>query len=269
MLKKNFTSGIIIGVITGVALFSGAALAVQSPIKLIVNGQNVQSDVPPQVINGRTMVPARPLAEALGAKVQWDSKNRAVIVTSQEINSESPTDLEPSTTTPKSDDKVISYLGSDIEPMNYQEGSSSNAYGYPKGNTIVSDWNFRYKMNLKDNTGKSYDKFVALYLSYGNQDEKWNSIDFPLNGEYNSFKTTLALTDDFKNIKEPIHFQILLDGKVAYSKTVKAGDFPEAINLNVKDVKKLTFKTSADAEQIYTDGYDIEIGLFDARLTKN
>ena len=47
-----------------------------SPIKLIVNGQEIKPDVPPQIINGRTMVPVRWVAEALGANVQWDANNK-------------------------------------------------------------------------------------------------------------------------------------------------------------------------------------------------
>lgn len=42
------------------------------PIKLIVNGREIKTDVPPQLINGRTMVPIRWVAESLGADVQWD-----------------------------------------------------------------------------------------------------------------------------------------------------------------------------------------------------
>ncbi|MED0756896.1 stalk domain-containing protein [Aneurinibacillus thermoaerophilus] len=81
MSKLNKAKYYISGVLTGAVLFSGIALAA-NPIKLIVNGQQINSDVPPQVINGRTMIPARPLAEALGATVEWDAKNNAVMITS-------------------------------------------------------------------------------------------------------------------------------------------------------------------------------------------
>ncbi|MFT9848503.1 copper amine oxidase N-terminal domain-containing protein [Aneurinibacillus sp. REN35] len=81
MSKLNKAKYYVSGVLTGAILFSGIALAA-SPIKLIVNGEQINSDVPPQVINGRTMIPARPLAEALGAKVEWDAKDNAVVVTS-------------------------------------------------------------------------------------------------------------------------------------------------------------------------------------------
>ena len=53
-----------------------------TPIKLIINGRTIECDVPPQNINGRVLVPARFVAEELGATVSWDSANNAVIVSS-------------------------------------------------------------------------------------------------------------------------------------------------------------------------------------------
>lgn len=40
-------------------------------ISVKINGQQIAFDVPPQLINGRTMVPLRAIFEALGANVQW------------------------------------------------------------------------------------------------------------------------------------------------------------------------------------------------------
>lgn len=45
------------------------------------NGTNVTLDVAPQIIDGRTLVPARFVSEALGAKVNWDAANRRVDIT--------------------------------------------------------------------------------------------------------------------------------------------------------------------------------------------
>lgn len=76
---KKYLAGLVTGIILATATISFAA----NPIKLVVNGKEVKSDVPPQVINGRTLVPARPLAEALGAKVEWDDANRSVVITGE------------------------------------------------------------------------------------------------------------------------------------------------------------------------------------------
>jgi len=47
----------------------------------IANNQLLVLDVPPRIINGRTMVPLRFVAEALGANVLWDAATNAVNIT--------------------------------------------------------------------------------------------------------------------------------------------------------------------------------------------
>jgi len=61
-----------------VALVSMAFAA--NPIRLYVNGQEINPDVPPQIINGRTMVPVRWVAEALGADVHWDARTMLLLL---------------------------------------------------------------------------------------------------------------------------------------------------------------------------------------------
>lgn len=56
--------------------------AANSQIKLIVDGKVIQSDVPPQEIDGRVLVPARALAESLGATVTWNEEYQTVHVIS-------------------------------------------------------------------------------------------------------------------------------------------------------------------------------------------
>lgn len=48
-------------------------------IKVLVNDKNIAfSDVKPQIIDGRTMVPVRALFDALGAEVHWDSSTEKI-----------------------------------------------------------------------------------------------------------------------------------------------------------------------------------------------
>lgn len=49
-------------------------------IRIFVNGNEIYSDVSPQVIDGRTMVPIRVVAEALGTNVNYDSDNEIVSI---------------------------------------------------------------------------------------------------------------------------------------------------------------------------------------------
>lgn len=60
--------------------------AVLDKITIIVNGKVVKSDVEPYITEGRTMVPYRFVAEALGCKVEWvGEQNRVVAVKGDKI----------------------------------------------------------------------------------------------------------------------------------------------------------------------------------------
>lgn len=51
----------------------------QEEIDVTVNGNHINFDVPPQIINDRTMIPVRAVTEALNARfVEWDEKKRMV-----------------------------------------------------------------------------------------------------------------------------------------------------------------------------------------------
>lgn len=52
----------------------------------VVSGKAVGLEVPPAIINGRTMIPLRFVSEAMGASVSWDGVNRAVAVSTKDEN---------------------------------------------------------------------------------------------------------------------------------------------------------------------------------------
>lgn len=45
------------------------------------NGETVALDVPPVIMNGRTLVPVRAVAESFDADVRWDAESKTVIIT--------------------------------------------------------------------------------------------------------------------------------------------------------------------------------------------
>jgi hypothetical protein len=48
---------------------------------VMVNGKSYTIDAPPVIVNGRTFVPVRFVAEILGAKVDYDAATRTVTIT--------------------------------------------------------------------------------------------------------------------------------------------------------------------------------------------
>ena len=72
----------LVGFIIGVLVVSASVGLANQPIRIFIDGQYVQTDVPAQIINGRTMVPVRYIAEAFGALVEWDESTKSVIIKS-------------------------------------------------------------------------------------------------------------------------------------------------------------------------------------------
>ncbi len=80
---KKFISGFLCcAVLCSICIFASNSLANQ-PIYLVIDHNTIQCDVPPQIINGRVMVPARYVAEALGAEVEWSDKYNTVFIHSK------------------------------------------------------------------------------------------------------------------------------------------------------------------------------------------
>lgn len=54
-----------------------------------INGKLINLDTPATIINGRTLVPIRFIAESLGCEVKWDEVNRMAIIESIEVGQNS------------------------------------------------------------------------------------------------------------------------------------------------------------------------------------
>lgn len=50
------------------------------PVRLVIAGTEVVPDVPPQIVDGRTLVPVRVVSESLGAQVYWNAAAREVTI---------------------------------------------------------------------------------------------------------------------------------------------------------------------------------------------
>jgi hypothetical protein len=100
-------------------------------VGVIVNGKALHDYVPPVILNGRTLVPVRMVAEALGANVQWDAASGTVKITSNKEDQEKPP----------------------LEIVNYWLGEST--IGEPKVHIIV-----------KNVSSKDIDYFEVKILCY-------------------------------------------------------------------------------------------------------
>lgn len=75
-MKKIISFLLLLSVLS--SLFTLFAFAEETPITLTFNGTPVTCDVPPQIVNDRTLVPMRAALEALGASILWDESTSTV-----------------------------------------------------------------------------------------------------------------------------------------------------------------------------------------------
>lgn len=57
---------------------------IQKPIRIIINRETIETDVPPIIQNDRTLVPLRVISEKLGAMVEWLPETRQVTISDPE-----------------------------------------------------------------------------------------------------------------------------------------------------------------------------------------
>ena len=78
-MKKILALFLTIQVLLSFAANADEVLTIEkepSEIKVILNDEELSFDAPPQIINGRTMVPMRKLFEALSCTVSWDDETK-------------------------------------------------------------------------------------------------------------------------------------------------------------------------------------------------
>lgn len=62
-------------------IISGISVFAEDNVTVILDSQKLEFDVPPMLIDERTLVPMRKIYEALGAKVNWVEEAQTIIAT--------------------------------------------------------------------------------------------------------------------------------------------------------------------------------------------
>lgn len=134
MNRKTIIPGLIICFI----IILGTRISVGDDIiKLVVNGEDITSkfEYKPVIINGRTYVPARALAESLGASVTWDSETRTVIVATNK--SEKPEPVANTEISNNPSDKANGTMQGYIGDISYY-GEWVDGVPNPRGNCVYT-----------------------------------------------------------------------------------------------------------------------------------
>lgn len=81
MIKKSISWFIVFSLILVSTIFLAPSTDAATNIRLLVNGEDITSLSAPMIVNDRTLVPIRFVAEQLGADVQWDEEAYTVTIT--------------------------------------------------------------------------------------------------------------------------------------------------------------------------------------------
>jgi len=169
-----------------------------------VNGETKTLDIPPLLVDGRTLVPARFVAEAFGAKVDWDAKTSTVYIQS-ELNTSPMSGTE---------DNNNSFIPVNKVPQNFTDGYEKAVFS--KFNSFASE-------NGLGGT-KVYLDCIIDRTSFIDSDEGKVIIGYLIDNDNNNWVTLLNGTV-FVNEKEynsvvgkPLVFCGVYDG---YSATEK------------------------------------------------
>lgn len=81
-MRKILTVAVLLAVLGGGVAYATVHGTYQGypVVKVVVNGRELQPDVPAIVMEGRTLLPVRAIAEALGAQVAWDQNSMTATV---------------------------------------------------------------------------------------------------------------------------------------------------------------------------------------------
>lgn len=227
-MKKRFIVLFVMVIAVFVVAFSAYA---ENNIKIIVNGQEIVSEVQPFLKDDRTMVPLRVISEALGATVAWDQETQTVTITTDSDLSEQKPE------TPENDLTKDRLPLSELKPVNETAGMVfyQNWGDNPDGPRGVFSIN-----------GKRYFDGIGM-LNY--PDSKGNVMaEYQINGEYKKLTATVGASDiDATPNSGKTYLQIYGDDELLFtSKAFRYTDEPRDIDINITGVNVLRLVSYAD-----------------------
>lgn len=257
--------------------------------KLDNNTTKITLDSEPVIINGRTLVPLRFIAESLGKIVSWDSNSKTAI-----INDEGYVDTNINTNT---NTNVIANTNNDDYYMNAIKNKSPELYNFLKNQSdnmkVNITRNYTDYENSRNNdtavvniniaekrNGNSIHQDTSISFSGSNDlmkdisSEGWSNIHYE-NDYYDTYFTTKALTDGLKKVYGQEQLKFMYTGLNCNGKnTYTVSDLLKEISSNEQSAKSefdaLLNKLKSNGNGVLTTGNissdSIEINNFD--LTK-
>lgn len=100
--------------------------------------------------------------------------------------------------------------------------------------------------------GNEYQKGINAYLSAF---EKSLSVDYNFNGKFKKFTGNLGIDDHTKNSIASVKISFIGDGNEIAQYSVKGGDIPLPVTIDLTGVLKLQIKFEYQNGDVYSDVY--------------
>ena len=205
---------------------------------MLLNGETeITLDVPARIENSRTLVPLRAVSEALGANVEWNELDRAVIIESRQGAH-------------KIERKLIS------EKVEGKFDFEANAY-YPfiesDGNEFIDKINEEYKSNAKASITEALDFYNEIL-----KDEYSDDYDIPFTLDLDYIVTMdrkgyLSILTTYSSYTGGAHPNSTMEGRTFDLKENRELSLREVFNEETFDLENAVAQRIADKVLEYSD----------------
>lgn len=123
-------------ILAGVVLLLclGAFVLAASPIKLFINGEEIATEISPKIVDGKVLASLRVIAEAFGAKVEWDDKTKSLSIEAKKN---------------ETDQVQVRLLEEALTPQDPQAAANIWAEGVKTRNGASSPWVESYEITKR------------------------------------------------------------------------------------------------------------------------
>lgn len=236
----------ILSLVTGVALAGPAGVLKKltvnyRDIKIFSDGQLISSTVEPFILtdSGTTMVPIRVIAEALGRTVEWDPATSSVRISSPPAQ---PTPANP----------VAGGVEQNPAPVVAPSPAEPN-YTLIENLRVLRNVGPFYRREKKPLriAAREFDYGVAVEIKPSSKGQPESGEKKPdvemvveLNGWYQWARGYIGVEDETRNSSGAYRLTIVADdNRVLYvSHPVKPAQYPSYVELDTRDVKRLSFR---------------------------
>lgn len=195
---------------------------------MYVNNEEKIMDIAPMIINDRTLVPARFVAEAFNCNVVWSAEDFCVYITSNPIDYAK---LEQGKLN-KTESKTVYFENLSL--------SSSARYTGNQGDSFIDTIGRRN--GNEDIYGNSYEHGLTAWIARWNykSESSWVWNEYDINEEYKLLKGDIVLIKSYNENNFNTQIKIIGDGEVLYSKILTPSNLPiKNIEVDVSGVKQL------------------------------